>query len=82
MDFPENSFLEFAGSLVEKTLRLKGFYSFGEKEYYLSNNNGLIELKESESNKNRQSGISLIYEGKYHDEIHESWQRFKMKYAQ
>ena len=80
-EFSEGPFLTFLGSLVDKTIRLKGFYHFGERKYYISNNNGLLEVNDFHSEKSSESGITLIYEGKYHDEIQESWQSFKMEHS-
>lgn len=80
-DVGETSFLTLIGSLVEMTLRIKGYYSFNNREFYISNNNGLIEAVPSEKGNNHNKGITLIYEGKYHEEINSKWQDFKVEHS-
>jgi len=77
IDIPETRFLTFLGSMVDKTMRLKGYYSFRDSEYYFSNNNGIVEVKLCKKGKTHERGITLIYEGKYHDEIQNDWKRLK-----
>ncbi len=80
-DVPETSFLTLIGQLAETTLRIKGYYSFNKKEYYISNNNGLIEASLCDNGKSHEQGLTLIYEGKYHDKIYDQWLNFKSEFS-
>ena len=76
-DISDTLLLSFLSSLCNKILRLKGYYSFNGKEYYISNNNGRVEMNEIDSKMNHRQGVTLIYENIYHDDILQRWHRFK-----
>jgi len=76
-EYPMEDFLSILDNIVNKVLRLKGFFRFGENTYYLSNNNGVLQKDIVRNKINCDLGITLIYEGRFHDQIREIWNDFK-----
>lgn len=62
-------FESLLGKLVPRVLRMKGFYRFGEMTYYYSNNNGAVQKDIVRNDITCEPGITLIYEGRFHEEI-------------
>lgn len=76
-NFPRDKFEDFLKSLVDKTLRLKGYYELDGSILYYSNNNGQIETVENDSAYTGETGITLIYEKKQEGRIKEGWRNFR-----
>ncbi|MGL1891312.1 MAG: GTP-binding protein [Spirochaetaceae bacterium] len=77
LDLPKDEFIKYLNSIIPTTLRIKGFYSFGTDHYYISNNNGVIELEEITEEKKQDTGITIILIATYMEELESSWDNFK-----
>ena len=42
LNISKDKFLPFLNSLIDKTMRIKGYYKLDNSYYYLGNNNGII----------------------------------------
>lgn len=72
-EIPQGGFEIFLKDLVNETMRLKGYYRFGDKTLYYSNNNGSLDVSPVEEEKILETGITLIYEKNREQTISSMW---------
>ena len=77
MDFKKEAFIGFLKSILPLCLRIKGYYILDSEYLYLSNNNGDIEIKVLTEAQYKNTGITIILEGTYLEEVETAWGTFK-----